>query len=97
MPSKLAHSFCDLTTKKEPKTLITDGAPNFHEAFKDESWTQRVETRPEHIGEIRMNGQVARIKIRGDNKWLTLIPNASRDKILRRMACKILTMQPLHD
>ncbi|MGA3109304.1 MAG: DDE-type integrase/transposase/recombinase [Candidatus Bathyarchaeia archaeon] len=120
--------------EKNPKTLITDGAPNFHEAFKDEFWTQRVETRPEHIRDIRMNGavhnnkmermngelrdrervmrtlekadtpilsgmqifhnyirphmaldgktpaEVAGIEIQGDNKWFTLIQNASAKK-----------------
>jgi transposase-like protein len=118
--------------EKNPKTLITDGAPNFHEAFKDEFWTQRLENRPEHIRDIRIDGtvhnnkmermngeirdrercmrtleksdtpilsgmqiyhnyirphmalkgktpaEVAGIEIQGDNKWLTLIQNASR-------------------
>jgi transposase-like protein len=44
--------------EKKPKTLITDGAANFHEAFVDEFWTNRLETRPEHIRDIRMDGQV---------------------------------------
>jgi putative transposase len=123
---KIAH--------KQPKTLITDGAPNFHEAFKDEFWTQKTETRPEHIREIRlagkvhnnkmerMNGEIrdrervmrtleksdspilegyeifhnfvrphmglkgktpaeaAGIEIKGNDKWLTLIQNASKKK-----------------
>jgi hypothetical protein len=118
--------------EKNPKTLITDGAPNFHEAFKDEFWTQKLENRPEHIRDIRFDGtihnnkmermngeirdrervmrtleksdtpilsgmqiyhnyirphmaldgktpaEVAGIEIQGDNKWLTLIQNASR-------------------
>jgi transposase-like protein len=118
--------------RKQPKTLITDGAPNFHEAFKDEFWTQRVETRPEHIREIRLAGKVhnnkmermngelrdrervmrtlekgdtpiltgmqifhnyvrphmalkgktpaeaAGIEVRGKNKWITIIQNASK-------------------
>ncbi len=118
--------------EKNPKTLITDGAPNFHEAFKDEFWTQKLDNRPEHIRDIRMDGtihnnkmermngeirdrervmrtleksdtpilsgmqiyhnyirphmaldgktpaEVAGIEIHGDNKWLTLIQNASR-------------------
>jgi transposase-like protein len=117
---------------RHPKTLITDGAPNFHEAFKDEFWTQKLENRPEHIRDIRMNGEVhnnkmeringelrdrervmrtpekadtpiltgmqifhnyvrphdaldgrtpseaAGIKVEGENKWLTLIQNASK-------------------
>jgi len=120
--------------QKQPKTLITDGAPNFHEAIEKEFWTQRLETRPEHIREIRMNGQVhnnkmerlngeirdrervmrtlekpdspilsgmqiyhnyvrpheslkgrtpaeaAGIKVEGENKWLTLIQNASQKR-----------------
>ena len=44
--------------RKQPKTLITDGAGNFHEAFKDEFWTQKIENRPEHIQEIQMAGAV---------------------------------------
>ena len=116
---------------KQPKTLITDGAPNFHEAYEKEFYTNRLETRTEHIREIaldgvrhnnkmeRMNGEirqrekvmrtlerpdteilrgmqiyhnyirphealkgktpseVAGIEVEGDNKWLTLIQNAS--------------------
>jgi len=120
--------------EKKPKTLITDGAPNFHEAYLQEFYTKRLETRTEHIQEIRMAGKVhnnkmermngelrdrervmrtleksdtpiltgmqifhnyvrphmaldgqtpaekAGIKIRGENKWLTLIQNASSDR-----------------
>ncbi len=116
---------------KQPKTLITDGAPNFHEAFMDEYWTSKVASRPEHIRDIRfdgtvhnnkmerMNGEIrdrercmrtlekadtpiltgyqlfhnyirphmalkgktpaeaAGIEIKGKNKWLTIIQNAS--------------------
>jgi transposase-like protein len=121
-------------TGKRPKTLITDGAQNFHEAFNIEFRTQRVADRPEHIREIRlagmvhnnkmerMNGEIrdrekvtrnlkkmdtpilkgeqifhnyirphmaldgktpadkAGIEIRGQNKWITIIQNATRDK-----------------
>jgi transposase-like protein len=117
---------------KQPKTLITDGAPNFHEAFNDEFWTQKMETRPEHVREIRLSGkvhnnkmermngeirdrercmrtlektdtpiltgmqiyhnyvrphmalkgktpaEVAGITVEGENKWMTLIQNASK-------------------
>jgi transposase-like protein len=118
--------------EKQPKTLITDGAPNFHEAYEREFWTSRIGTRTEHIREIALNGQrhnnkmermngelrdrervmrtlektdtpiltgmqiyhnfvrphealkgktpaeAAGIKIEGQNKWVTLIQNASR-------------------
>lgn len=117
--------------EKKPKTLITDGAPNFHEAYLQEFYTKRLETRTEHIREIRMVGRVhnnkmermngeirdrervmrtlekpdtailtgmqiyhnyvrphealkgktpseaAGIKVEGENKWITLIQNAS--------------------
>lgn len=117
---------------KKPATLITDGAPNFHEAFVDEFYTNKQAERPEHIRDIRMDGTVhnnrmermngeirdrervmrtlekadspilkgmeiyhnfvrshmalngktpaeaAGIEVKGDNKWLTLIQNASR-------------------
>jgi len=119
---------------KQPRTLITDGAPNFHEAYEQEFWTQKIATRTEHIREIafdgvrhnnkmeRMNGELrqrekvmrtlekpdtailtgmqifhnyirphealngrtpseaAGIMIDGENKWLTLIQNASRPR-----------------
>jgi hypothetical protein len=32
---------------KQPKTIITDGTPNFHEAFMDEYWTRKLATRPQ--------------------------------------------------
>lgn len=117
---------------KQPKTLITDGAPNFHEAYEQEFRTHKIADRTEHIREIaldgvrhnnkmeRMNGELrqrekvmrtlersdtpiltgmqifhnyvrphealngrtpseaAGIRVEGENKWLTLIQNASR-------------------
>jgi transposase-like protein len=41
---------------KKPKTFITDGAANFHEAYLQEFWTQSKETRTEHIRHIRLSG-----------------------------------------
>jgi transposase-like protein len=118
--------------EKKPKTLITDGAPNFHEAYKQEYWTANKADRTEHVREIRLSGKVhnnkmermngeirdrervmrtlekgdtpilkgiqifhnfirphmaldgetpadrAGIKIKGKNKWLTIIQNASK-------------------
>jgi transposase-like protein len=117
---------------KQPKRLITDGAPNFHEAYTKESYTRR--NGAEHIQEIRMAGKVhnnkmermngeirdrervmrgiekmdtpilkgiqlyhnyikphmalegrtpaemAGIEVRGKDKWLTLIQNASHSQ-----------------
>jgi hypothetical protein len=48
---KLGKAIAD----KQPKTLITDGAPNFHEAYEKEFYTQRLETRTEHIRDIRFD------------------------------------------
>jgi transposase-like protein len=116
---------------KKPKTFITDGAANFHEAYMDEFWTQNKDTRTEHIRHIRLAGdrnnnrmerfngevrqrekvmrslkrpdtpilsgyqiyhnyirphealegktpsEVAGIKIKGEDKWLTIIQNAA--------------------
>ena len=113
---------------------MSDGAPNFHEAYMKEFWTQKVAARTEHIKEIafdgvrhnnkmeRMNGELrqrekvmrtlekpntkiltgmqiyhnyvrphealngktpseaAGIKVEGENKWLTIIQNASKKK-----------------
>lgn len=116
---------------KKPDMLISDGAPNFHEAYKKEYWS-RIAPRTSHIRHIhlkgdknnnkmeRMNGEVrdrekvmrglkitetpilkgyqifhnhirehealegktpgeaAGIEIKGENKWITLIQNASK-------------------
>lgn len=122
--------------EKKPKTLISDGAPNFHDAYRKEYYdTYGDEKSPEHIREIRLSGQVhnnkmerqngewrdrekvmrglkkdespiiegmeiyhnfirphmglpnkitpaeaAGIKIEGNNKWITIIQNASKKK-----------------
>jgi len=41
---------------KKPKTFITDGAPNFHEAYLKEFHTMKAETDTEHIRHIRLAG-----------------------------------------
>jgi putative transposase len=119
-------------TEKRPKTLISDGAANFHEAYQKEFWTLKG-PRTEHVQHIRlqgdmhnnemerMNGEVrdrekvirgikkedsttlkgyqlyhnyirphmslegktpaemCGIKVEGENKWKTIIQNASHD------------------
>ncbi|MGC1931119.1 MAG: DDE-type integrase/transposase/recombinase [Candidatus Nitrosopolaris sp.] len=40
---------------KRPNTMITDGAPNFHDAFNKEFWT-RENPRTRHIQHIRLQG-----------------------------------------
>lgn len=41
---------------KKPKSFITDGAANFHEAYMQEFWTRDLDTRTEHIRHIRLQG-----------------------------------------
>ncbi len=41
---------------KTPRTLVSDGAPNFHEAYNHEFRTAKLETRTEHIRHIRLQG-----------------------------------------
>ncbi len=119
---------------KQPKTFITDGAANFHEAYLKEFRTMNVETRTEHIRHIRLAGdrnnnrmerfngevrdrekvmrglerkdspilagyqiyhnyikphkgldgktpaEVAGIQIKGKDKWMTIIQNASEKR-----------------
>jgi len=76
--------------------LITDGAPNFHEAFKDEFWTQSAETRPEHIREIQLAGKVHNNKMERMNGELR-----DRERVMRtleRADTPILTgMQIFHN
>jgi len=41
---------------KKPMTLITDGLPSYHDAYKKEFWTMKKETRTEHIRHITIRG-----------------------------------------
>ena len=44
---------------KKPKTLISDGANNFHDAYRKEMWDTYGEVQsPQHVREIRMVGKV---------------------------------------
>lgn len=126
----LLHESQEVAGKK-PATFITDGAPNFHQAYNKEYRTNRANS-PVHISHIRLQGdhnnnrmerlngelrdrekvmrsiktadspilkglqiyhnhfrphmaldgqtpgEAAGISIQGDNKWITLIQNASR-------------------
>jgi len=51
---------------RPPKFLITDGAPNFHEAYMKELRTNRYES-PVHIQDIRMDGNVHNNKMESMN------------------------------
>jgi transposase-like protein len=65
---------------KKPATLITDGAPNFHEAYKEEYWTAKLENRTEHIRDIRMNGQVHNNKMERMNGEIR-----DRERVMRTL------------
>jgi transposase-like protein len=41
---------------KKPKTLITDGLRAYHDAYNQEFWTMKKETRTEHIRHITIRG-----------------------------------------
>jgi len=45
-------------TGKKPMTLITDGLPAYHDAYKKEFWTMRKDTRTEHINAIKLSGNM---------------------------------------
>ena len=69
-----------LVAGKSPRTLITDGAPNFHEAFKDEFWTLKIGTRAEHIQEIRLAGKVHNNKMERMNGEIR-----DRERVMRTL------------
>jgi transposase-like protein len=41
---------------KKPMTLITDGLPAYHDAYKKEFWAHRIEERTEHVRNITLRG-----------------------------------------
>lgn len=65
---------------KQPKTLITDGAPNFHEAYEQEFWTNKIANRTEHIREIAFNGERHNNKMERMNGELR-----QREKVMRTL------------
>jgi transposase-like protein len=50
-------------TGKKPMTLITDGLPAYHDAYKKEFWTLKKETRTEHINVIKLSGNITNNKM----------------------------------
>ncbi|MGA3108634.1 MAG: hypothetical protein ABSD99_04135 [Candidatus Bathyarchaeia archaeon] len=71
---KLGKAIAD----KQPKTLITDGAPNFHEAYTKEFWTRANGT--EHIREIRMDGMIHNNKMERFNGEIR-----DRERVMRTL------------
>ena len=48
-------------------TLITDGLPAYHDAYKKEFWTMRKDTRTEHINAVKLSGNMNNNKMEGFN------------------------------
>jgi transposase-like protein len=66
--------------EKNPRTLITDGAPNFHEAYENEFRTAKIANRTEHIREIAFNG------VRHNNKMERMNGELrQREKVMRTL------------
>ncbi len=67
--------------EKLPKTLISDGANNFHEAYRKEFWHPYGEVEsPAHVREIRMAGLVHNNKMERQNgEW------RDREKVMRSL------------
>jgi transposase-like protein len=68
---------------KTPKTLVSDGAANFHEAYNKEFRTLNVETRTEHIRHIRLAGDFNNNKMERMNGEIR-----DREKVMRGLERK---------
>jgi transposase-like protein len=65
-------------TRRNPETLITDGLPAYHDAYKKEFWTMRKDTRPEHINAIKLRGDMNNNKMERFNGEVR-----DREKVIR--------------
>ena len=68
---------------KAPKTLVSDGAANFHEAYLKEFHTARLDTRTEHIRHIRLAGDFNNNKMERMNGEIR-----DREKVMRGLERK---------
>jgi transposase-like protein len=68
---------------KTPKTLVSDGAANFHEAFMNEYWTSKLATRPEHIRHVRLAGDYNNNKMERMNGEIR-----DRERVMRGLETK---------
>lgn len=64
-------------TGKKPMTLITDGLPAYHDAYKKEFWTQK-NPRTEHVNAIKLRGNMNNNKMKRFNGELR-----DREKVMR--------------
>jgi putative transposase len=70
-------------TGKKPMTLITDGLPAYHDAYKKEFWTMKKETRTEHINAIKLSGNMNNNKMERLNGEIR-----DREKTMRGLKIK---------
>jgi transposase-like protein len=70
-------------TGKKPMTLITDGLPAYHDAYKKEFWTLKKDTRTEHINAIRLQGDMTNNKMERFNGEIR-----DREKTMRGLKTK---------
>jgi transposase-like protein len=68
---------------KTPRTLVSDGAPNFHDAYNHEFRTAKLETRTEHIRHIRLQGDFNNNKMERMNGEIR-----DREKVMRGLERK---------
>jgi len=68
---------------KKPMTLITDGLPAYHDAYKKEFWTMRKDTRTEHVNAIKLSGNTNNNKMERFNGELR-----DREKVMRGLKTK---------
>jgi transposase-like protein len=64
-------------TGKKPKTLITDGLPAYHDAYRKEFWTLR-NPRTEHVNAIKLRGNMNNNKMERFNGEVR-----DREKVMR--------------
>jgi transposase-like protein len=69
-------------TGKKPMTLITDGLPAYHDAYKKEFWTLR-NPRTEHINAIKLSGNMNNNKMERFNGEIR-----DREKVMRGLKTK---------
>lgn len=70
--------------EKKPLTLISDGANNFHDAYRKEMWDECGEVpSPQHVGEIRVDGSVHNYKMEQQNGECR-----DREKVMRSLKKK---------
>jgi transposase-like protein len=67
---------------KKPTTLITDGLPAYHDAYKKEFWTLR-NPRTEHINAIKLSGNMNNNKMERFNGEIR-----DREKVMRGLKTK---------